>query len=193
MPDIQTTDVGRKLQRRYQLLGPPPTPFLSPELVPVVIVDDLTDLDVLEATFERPCEGMATINAPAVGSDAINALVNPADSGIVATVEWVLIEVAVAMHIEVEIRTTVTANVFGTRGFRDTRVAGTPACAFFQGSEVQTTPTRYFFIHEPTQRDRQIFLPWVVAPGSALVLHAGSDNQELRSAWFWTERLIEAG
>ncbi len=43
MPDIQSPDPGRKLQERYNLIGTTPAPFLSPELVPVVILDDLSE------------------------------------------------------------------------------------------------------------------------------------------------------
>ena len=48
MPEIQSADVGRKLQERYNLIGPPPSPFLAPDVTPVVIVDNLTGIDLLE-------------------------------------------------------------------------------------------------------------------------------------------------
>ena len=43
MPEIQSPDPARKLQKKYDLIGSSPAPFLSPELVPVVIIDDLSD------------------------------------------------------------------------------------------------------------------------------------------------------
>jgi len=194
VPDIQTPDVARKLQRRYDLTAPAPTPLLGPELVPVVLVDDLsTEIDIDAATFKRPCEGMGKVAAPAAGNDAIVALVNPTGSGVLATVEWILINVDVAMEIEVEYRTGITANQFTTLGFRDPRIPGKPACSIFTGNETATTPTRYMFTHEISNRDRPIHLPWVVNAGQALVVHACTDNRPMDVAWSWTERLEQRG
>ena len=43
MTDIQSPDPGRKVARRYNIVGPPPVLFLSPELVPVTIIDNLAE------------------------------------------------------------------------------------------------------------------------------------------------------
>lgn len=80
MPDIQSPDPGRKLQARYRLIGTTPAPFLSPEMVPVVIIDDLSD--------ETPGINFAIAAgafAGAVGVQFQTALVNPSSSGVVLT------------------------------------------------------------------------------------------------------------
>lgn len=80
MPDIQSPDPGRKLQARYRLIGTTPAPFLSPEMVPVVIIDDLSD--------ETPGINFAIASgafAGAVGVQFQTALVNPSSSGVILT------------------------------------------------------------------------------------------------------------
>ncbi len=77
MPEIQSPDPGRKLQRRYNLIGSTPAPFLSPELVPVVLIDDLTEQapGVLWATAGGQ-------QGPSAGNNSYARLANPLNSGV---------------------------------------------------------------------------------------------------------------
>ncbi len=196
MPDIQTTDVGRKLQRRYQLTGPPPTPFLGPELIPVVLVDDLTGIDILEATFERPCWAHIS-TGQVVGEAANHAIVNPVGSGVLATIESVVPDVeSNATVLEFEFDTTVVANAFTLRGFRDSRVIGNPACGMLADTAVATASTGWqvqFNSGDPLVSITKIPLGWVLAPGTAFIMKANRNNEAIRSSWEWTERLLETG
>lgn len=194
MPEIQSPDPGRKLQRRYSLTGATPAPFLSPEIVPVCLVDDLTDLDILEATFQRPCAGRTTIAAGGAGVAAVQSLVNPIGSGVTCTVERVFSWAGTSSTLyEFYIVAGVVPN-FGLRHYRDSRIPGLPACQL----RVETIAARAqqgFAIPVVTGFDhiRPVPLRWVLGPGQALRAHDGTNNQVGNMAWEWSERLVETG
>lgn len=73
MPIIQTPGAQRRLQQAYGLLGEPPAPTLSPEIVPVTVVDNL---------------GLGAGATGAGGGPAPGAVIPPQDTGVLASTAY---------------------------------------------------------------------------------------------------------
>lgn len=192
MPDIQTSDPGRKLQERYDLVGPPPSPFLSPELVPVVLVDDLTELSVLDRTFERP----ATVNEsspPVVAAVSVIAFDNPVDSGVLAIMEWGLFNGDSDYLLQVFLSATL-AGILDNGSWRDSRISGQPVCGVGPTSEAQTLRDFQISIDASEAEAFNILtLPFIVSPGFSLRFAGTVDNSAITAQLLWRERTLSAG
>ncbi len=195
MADIQTSDVGRKLQDRYDLTGPPPAPFLSPELVPVVVVDDLTQFSVLDRTFERPYQVSTTVTS-GVGTRAQIRLLNPAGSGVLMSVQRLAGSVATASQITWFLA---TGAVITLRGLpRDSRLgaANRGACGVDTTTPAGTVDEDRGFIQlSPTSLAAADFLdfPFVLQPDFVLLFTQQITNDTLQMQFEWTERFLLAG
>jgi len=192
MPEIQSSDPGRKLRERYDLVGASPAPFLAPELVPVVIVDDLTEFDVLSAEFERPCTVHETQGAPGAGVHAVVMLANPSGSGVLAIGDDVYLSTAPGGRINW--RLFASAPVIADHGqFRDSRLPGTPAC----GSVATTSGVAPDDDWQIQLADLSIDtagviypLPYVISPGFVLQMKISITNISLSASIRWRERTL---
>ncbi len=193
MPELQSSDPSRKIRTRYDLVGTSPVPSISGELVPVVVVDDLTGFDVQSAEFERPCM-VNEVNAAVVARFPRIALMNPADSGVLGILEWLWITGSGAMQIEIGILEQTLA--IADRGaFRDSRIPGVPACGTFQG-DVAGPAERDFLIGIVITGNapNQIFsLNMVFGPGFSIDVRGSVNNTTLQVQYMWRERTLLAG
>ncbi len=187
MPELQTGDVARKLQERYALLGPPPSPFLSPELVPVVVVDDLTGQDVLSAEFER----LYTLDQVAAGNVTNIArikLINPPDSGVLLATDrwWVYSANAFILQVSNVLSTLSPA----TPGWpRDTRVVGRAACG--TSTALAGSPSSRGFNIEIAAGVSTLFeVPYVIQPNWELRFDMDTVNLAFRLNIHWRERTL---
>lgn len=184
MPDIQSPDPGRKLQDRYNLIGTTPAPFLSPELVPVVLVDDLSEdaPGFLWAIAADTVTGVAALNSQ-------TALTNPSGSG-------VLIEnIAFRFGNEViSVWNLFTAGPALTSAavevWQDTRRSGSPAAVVTLGTDVGAVTGPIARGRNNTDEPVLIDLPnYIMEPGERLHFLAGVDN-DLNFYWTWSERIL---
>jgi len=195
MPDIQGSDVARKLMLRYGLVGASPSPFLSPELVPVVVVDDLTTFDVLDPTFERPYQASA-LQAGAVALRALVVLSNPVGSGVLCTLRQVVGCCNLASTINMQ---SAAAGATDVRGFStDTRLTARGACGLRGVQRAALGPQNNFFwrLGACTDGPRfEDFLPFqfVISPGQAIEFTQELLNDTMRLSIRWTERLLLPG
>jgi len=123
---IQTEDTGRKLQRKYKLEGPNPSPLLGIEVIPVVVVDDIAkSTDPASQNFPRPVGGTADLT-PAATQFAEIALLNPANSGIIITVREIKFSAPASSLIALVLLDGPTAGstLALTEFFLDSRVSG---------------------------------------------------------------------
>lgn len=101
MPVIQSPRQQRRLQQALELEGSPPAPTVSPEIVPVIITDDLSPgaqggpsavgiPPIDPADPFTPIQYEKFSNSPAVaGQYSQNVFVNPRGSGIMAMItQW---------------------------------------------------------------------------------------------------------
>lgn len=134
MPEIQSPDPGRKLQERYNLIGTTPAPFLSPELVPVVLVDDLTE--------EDPGIRFAAVGfqiAAAAGTPNQVALRNPIGSNVI--IENILVSIGASNAISWQVfEAGGLLSIAIVPAWADRRIAGRPA-GRVTGQSVATTAT----------------------------------------------------
>jgi len=195
MPEIQGSDVARKLMLRYGLVGASPSPFLSPELVPVVVVDDLTGFDLQDPTFERPY----TVSIQQVGGVGLRArifLVNPVGSGVLLTLNTISGNANAATMVEVF---TGPAQTVATAGFStDFRLAARGVCGVI-GNTTGIAPIspEFFFRLGPATESPQLneFLriPVVISPGTSLDFNEALVNDVMRLQFRWTERFLLPG
>lgn len=195
MPEIQTPDPARKLQDRYDL-AQPSTPFLSPELVPVVIVDNLAGEDALEASFERAAFAFED-QVPAAGQVARILFQNASagsGSGVVAFMERVVVWTsgAVVGRLAVELQ-PFNPNLnppLGTfKRFRDTRVQGVPACGLNVASLAPPLVLDQQWVIDLDPQPRSIIpLPEVITPGFRLFFTHSIPNETLFLQLWWRER-----
>jgi len=185
VPELQSPDPGRKLQERYGLIGSTPAPFLSPELVPVVIIDNLADIIPGEAW------AISSINVSNVALEtSISALTNPLGSGVIFT----------------KIRLSI-ANPEGTTVFRvsqgaaavtptnsqwtDRRRAGAPVAAVTSGTALVPALSNVVITGDlRTQEFLTINLEnHVLSPGTALHVSLTTISRTLNGFWEWAEVL----
>ena len=197
MPDIQTNDVGRKLQNRYALIGPPPSPFLSPELVPVTIVDDLTQFDLLSPTFERPYEAELAVTAGVGFRPQIN-MINPFDSGVICIVEFMLGSASVLAQSTHQILDVIGGVIILNRGLpRDMRAGTFAEGACGLGSSISPTQGlqgRGFWAWETVPRGRELTpVDVILRPGTFLQSTFQVLDQTFSLYFRWRERLVLEG
>lgn len=200
MTDIQQADVGRKLQLRYSLTGSAPAPFLSPELVPVVMVDDLTQFDVLSLTYQRPYEA-EIVETGGVATRAEIDWVNPEGSGVLATLKdvngsasllgaytWALLDFVGAAGITIR---------GGTRDARIGRVNvfQQSVCGLFTGLQPTTgVQGRGFVTLETVNRPRDYLdFPFILVPGTRLRFVFSQFNETMQLQLRWSERTLLPG
>ncbi len=194
MPDIQGSDAARKLQLRYGLLGGSPSPFLSPELVPVVVVDDLTGFDVLDPTFQRPYQAeIQAVGAPALR--AVILVINPANSGVLMTLK----RMSGACNVESAVNLlSSSGGTITTAGFSmDSRVAARGACGLAAVQLAGIGAGQMFFelgtaVDSPRLNDHLDF-NFVLSPGRSLLITESIINDTMRMNFEWFERLLLAG
>lgn len=185
MPDIQTPDPGRKVATRYNIVGPPPVLFLSPELVPVTIIDDLSrdEPTLFWATAAREQAGV-------VGQQGQTRLTQLGTSR-------VLIE-------NVELR--VACNTSGNYGlftggpalanaavevWQDQRRSGSPAGVVTTGTNVGAVTGS--LVDGMVLANTVVVLPlpnFILGPGDSLHFLMIVANAEIRFWWTWSERQV---
>lgn len=192
MPEIQSPDPGRKLQERYNLTGGSPSPFLSPEIVPVTLVDDLTGFDVLEATFERPAFIWIS-HSGTVPNVPIIRFVNPTDSGVLAIVEKFTVSSSLGSVVTVQRFATTISGTSGARRWRDSRLSGQPICQFATATDLPAVildmQFRMVAAANPSLQDF-FLLPEVLSPGFMLDFRSGTANDVLDLAMWFRERTL---
>lgn len=189
MPDINAPDIGRRVRRRYSMKGDSGIATLSPELVGVVLLDDLTGPEDQDVAIIRPAIG-ETQQAAVGGEQGHCQLLNPADSGTFVQVEAVLVILATAGTIIIgEHATALTSN--GTnKVFRDQRVAGTPlAETRLQTNAGGLTDQDFARLALPAANESILIpLDLFIGAGQGLTIRAITVNVLLATTWFWTER-----
>lgn len=196
--DVQTPDPGVKLERRYRMLGRPPLFGLLRRIRPVVLLDDVRSgipgqfqPDPTVAEFERPCSGFVA-SSPAAGQVARAELTNPTGSGVFCIVEDLIARTDAAFNVNIiDVNKVVAGAITNTAGieYRDTRIAGTPVCAFRISSVAFALSARWqIMVGAPL--NRPIALPYVLEPGNALRFQGGTIDVPVQVGLRWRERAI---
>lgn len=186
MPDIQSPDPGRKLQQRYNLIGATAAPFLSPELVPVVIVDDLSQ--------EAPGVRFASAAAQESGAAGVNSqtrLTNPTSSGVL--IEQIRLELStINSDSWFMFQNGPTLSTGITSFFQDRRVSGSPIGEVTHGVDVGVVTNTVAGGRGSTTRAAIIigFPNYVLEPGTRLHFFYSALNETMTFWWAWGERRL---
>lgn len=184
MPDIQSPDPGQKVARRYNIVGPPPVLFLSPELVPVTIIDDLTK--------EIPSVAFAIVGGRqtnVVGQLSQVALTSRASTGVLLSdIIFRFDSPEGASDYELT-QAGPSLSTGTTELWQDTRRAGNPAGVVTHGTDVGATASVVARGRVEAATRVEIALPnYVLAETNRLHLLLASANLTLNFSILWSER-----
>lgn len=186
MPDIQSSDPGRKLQDRYDITGAPTAFSVSEEIIPVALVDDLTAQSAFAREFERACS-VNDRQGASIGNISIIALVNPPNSGVLCIVDDVRFNY-VAANISVGIR-QLGNNPAVLGFFTDSRVTGRAVCGSVP-SVAAAQPAEQYRLDVPLGGPELYPLGHVLLPARELFLAGSAINTALSAAIRWRERVL---
>jgi len=189
---IQSPEFGQRLTRRFNLRGDRAiAPTLSPEVMPVVIVDDVFNVPDWKQTDRRACAG---------GNDASGApgafpgayLSNPAASGVIVLPRLIVLNVVGWSGEDVVIGTysTVPAlTVTASPGYLNRHVLGTPTGVIGKIAD-GPGPDARVAIYVPNDGETFQFslAGMVLPPGFALgtsFLSTGANG--MRASFLWDE------
>jgi len=189
---IQVPDIARKLARRFGIDGPAPADTLAPEIVPVVLVEDLTAPDEEDSGYERTCIGKQSVGALAANYSYVQ-LYNPSGSGVLVVVEAMILSVGGNSAISIRNYDTAATSLGTDLSFRDRRLSGAPAAqvryvqsganlgdavaqAFAVGNDQYLTP-----------------LDFLLSPGKGLCTRPDTQNVQNITTLFWSERPLLSG
>ncbi len=183
MPEVQTGVPGQKLARRYGLKGMTFAPSVEPVIIPVVLVDDLTD--------ELPAVAWAIgaqAFAAAGGLLAQTRLINPAGSGILMENIHIVVHTSGSTFVSLSTGGPSLANT-AVPVWQDQRRGGSPVGVLNFGSDVGAT-TGLISTRNTIFPDAGDFLleGWVMREGDVLHTLTGAIDQIIRFTHTWTER-----
>jgi len=196
---IQRGDLVEKLRRTFNILGGGGVQTLSDELVPVVLVDDVTGPDVLSTDYPRNCIGGNQVSAVAT-KYSLAAFNNPLGSGVDAYLDFAVVSVPSATVVQLRLADH-SAWTAGTKYWTDLRVAGSPSCNPTGFAEL-VIPGDLVAIYRVIANTPTIIpLGMVLQPhgnnsptywkAKDVVILSQTVNQDIAVTWYWTERRQE--
>ncbi len=200
MPLVNVPSLAQKLFRRYRLVTPPDS-VLGPEMVPVVILDDLAKYEEAKG-FNRVCYGAGAF-AGAAGQTLQIALINTLRERIHVTDVWISFVSVSAFRI---IRPTAALAGFvssGSKTFADFRLTGQPQALIQTAAQGLPSRRNLFMgfggdparvpVHVPLDVTLEGGPPGVtIEPGArAIIIHPDEQNIPATVTWRWVEGIPE--
>jgi len=185
-PAVPSPDVGKKLRRRYGLMGPEPVTEISPALSPVVIVDDLTGPALHDVGYIRTCIGSLRTSA-VVAENAHVQLFNPVGSGVDLLVEGAIASAGAANTVMLRLHDT-ALTVQGSEFFRDRRLTGNPAGEIRGVSQGGLLGSQVALIRVAAAESIIIPADVILEPGTGVLVALEGTNDTLEGNFYWSER-----
>ena len=193
MPIIQVPDIALKLYRRFRLESVPDS-LLAPEIVPVVLVEDLSEY-MVEGTGRR-CMGHTTVSA--VLAERGFAILGNVGEETRVRVSHVTMHVNTPTTIDILAHTqTSIAIAPGTKAFLDRRVRGAPQSTIGFGAEAVPPVGIIIWSGSLTSKDpRRIPIGMLLGSGefagnSRIVVIAANENVGFSVTFEWVEGIPE--
>jgi len=186
MPEIQVPEIVSKLRRRFQLKGHASISTLAPELVPVIVVEDVTDAmeDVWVPAMAHGIEG-ATVN-----EYSMHLLANPVGSSRIIIIDDIFVQSTAA--VEVQLRGRTASNLTNVDGvvWRDTRKRGFPTAVYSTGSNVAAVGDNLHFnnLQLLAGETMRVPLTYILDEGEGLLLRCVLVNTAFHAGYLWRER-----
>lgn len=182
MPLIQNPGPTQRI-RGYYRADDARIETISPELVPVAIVDDLRGISASDPAYERPY-GFGDVIAASAGVTSGGSIINPPNSGVVATIERIWMQGAGTWFVTLG---STTSSAGSTPGKRDPRVTS-PACNWLMEHSLAggTRVWEMLLGSDPFVLD----LPFVLTPGTQLRCWNTTNNLTVYLAMMFNERSL---
>jgi hypothetical protein len=192
MPDSQNPEHVQKLIREFQLKGANLVPTVTAEIVPTVLVADLTAVG--PQSQDRLCFGGVLAAASGAGNQNRLAIQNPSGSDTLVVVEAVWFEGAAADWV-VPIARAFTFVASGFKGFRDSRLTGSPVGETARGTQAAAVLGAPPIQVQITGTDTTRLIPWqhALAPNTALEFTQQNQNTAINFGVLWRERPLIPG
>jgi len=187
---LQDPEPGQKVRSKYGVRDQGVITSISPELVGVVIVDDLSKPEETTTGLIRPAVGSHTLGAPGAGDFNHIQLFNPAGSLVDLFAEGVIVgtDTDQLLHIRISDSALATLIASTSKTFRDRRVSGEPFAEVRSdtpaGLQGETSVVVNLLASDP------IIIPlgFTLGPGQDVMVATGTANTTLRVTFYWEER-----
>ena len=185
MPEVQTAVPGQKLARRYGIKAQVISPSLEPVIVPVVLMDDLTD--------EGPGPRFAFASDRFSGAGGLltqTALVNRLGADVLLRDVELVFAVASATRWEV-VRSGPALSSTSTEFWSDTRIGGSPSALVTFGNDIGATADRVYTGRALADTLIRLPFPNYIMNESAK-LHFLTISIDITAAftWLWSEESL---
>ena len=205
--ELGSAGISSALQGRYETRGEAPIFALGSELFPVVGASDSWMDPELHFGSGSRLAWFNTALQPTAGQFACSHLTNPANSGVIAVVQRVvMVNRAAAATVRQTMRVeggplSVAAGAAGVvrdsrYGFGTTAAVGTARTSLSAGSIslAALVGAQVFSCLLTATRPTIVFdIPVVLGPGSRLWVTGGSVDVQVETTYVWRERKIEQG
>lgn len=187
MPTIQDPELNQAIRRRFELVGRDPINFLAPEIVPVVLIDDLS---IAPTTGWRGAITGSSINRVA-GEVAAFQVFNPVGSGKLVRWDRVVLSDPDGISYYHLGRYNVDLDAALTQKFfRDTRSEGGPVAKV--NATTDATPNLGnrigIFRTQASSTNTFLDLDYILEPGEGLLIQLTDTNHILNCTAWWSER-----
>ncbi len=187
MAFIQVPEIARKIQRRFGTDGPAPTHTIAPEIVPVALVEDLTDTTPEDTGFQRACFGYSGQSGAASNNSHVQ-LFNPAGSGVMLHVEAALVSIGSAGNADLRYHDTELSTAGSNESFRDRRIGGRPVGRTSAQNNGSALGTSLATLALPGTESIQVPVDVLLDEGQGILFLAASQNISVTCLWYWQER-----
>lgn len=184
---IQRPDLNDRLVRALGIRERAPASVLSPEVMPVILLEDLTTSSPFERSLTRQAGGFINIG-PVGGQYSHLALYNPAGSGTVARLDHVAAWTGATSSIYLGAYPAAPPAGTGSRFFADPRFGGSPTCQLRNGTTgVLSTLPQYAAGTIASTTVQFDDLGMIVPPGFLVAVSVAAVNVQLSAAFQWVE------
>lgn len=183
MPPIQRPDISNEIRRQFGIVGFGGPESISPEIVPVVIVQDISPA----RNFREASGGI--LQTAVVGEFSRVQLFNPNNSRTIIEAWQVLGRPSSDSIMGLRQEDTALVGGGGTARFTDRRLAGRPVGQVLIDTIAVIVGEGE--AHWRTARDSGVHVlqvRYTLVPGTGVALINETANLNLRATWFWRER-----
>lgn len=185
MPEIQNPEIVRNIEKAYGLKGYPGPGIISPEIVPVTIVDSLLEAGNIDLS---PWQGYVT-QAASAGKYSTVSLENPPNSGKIVILErfYSLSDSHTVANMRISIGASLT-NISTAYSSRDTRRAQTVPTADLSYEDLVGAITPTWKYYGLSTAGITIEGPWILAPNASFYVQSATVNDGFMCNFMWSER-----
>lgn len=190
---IQRADLNQRLTKALEIKGhKSPIRLLSPDVIPTVLVEDLTKQAEWVTPTERRLAATADILG-VVGQNGILAVQNPVASGVIGVLSWVTCFAATSAQpfvfglVNPAAIPATPANLF----FLDRRIPGAPTLRAFSGTSATldiVNPYLWFQASNAISTPQYALEGIVIQPGDAFGVQCNAANLEIRPT-IWVQEI----